>query len=78
MNAVPPGELWGERVNQLDLRFAKVLTYARTRTNIGIDLYNALNASPITQFNQTYGARWLFPTQILPARFLKFSVQVDW
>jgi hypothetical protein len=77
VNAVPPGELWGERVNQLDVRFAKVLTFGRTRSNVGIDLYNALNSSPITTFNQTYGPRWLFPTQILPARFIKFGVQVD-
>lgn len=78
VNAVSPGQLWGERINQLDLRFAKVLTYGGSRANVGVDLYNVFNASPITGYNQTFGPRWLFPTQILPARFAKFSVQVDW
>jgi len=79
VNIVAPGALYGDRTNQLDLRFAKVLRYGRTRTNVGIDLYNALNANPVTAFNQTYvTGKYLTPTAIMPARFLKFSAQFDW
>jgi hypothetical protein len=78
LNVVKPGDLYGQRTNQLDLRFAKILRFGGSRTNIGIDLYNALNANPITAYNQTYGARYLTPTSIMPARFLKFSAQIDW
>ena len=53
-----------------------MLSFGRTRTNVGVDLYNALNANPVTTYNQTFGPRWLTPTQIMPARFAKFSVQV--
>ena len=77
VNLVAPGDLYGDRSNQLDVRFAKVLTYGRTRTNVGVDLYNALNASPATTYNQTFGPRWLTPTQIMPARFVKFSMTLD-
>ena len=35
VNLVEPGRLFGERINQLDLRFAKVLNFGRTRTNVG-------------------------------------------
>ena len=31
VNLVEPGTLFGDRINQLDLRFAKVLTFGRTR-----------------------------------------------
>ena len=78
VNLVEPGTLYGDRSNQLDIRFAKVLTYGRTRTNIGVDLYNALNANPVTSYNQTFGPAWLRPQAIMPARFVKFSVQLDW
>jgi hypothetical protein len=78
VNILQPGQEYGERSNQLDLRFAKVLRFGGSRTNVGIDLYNALNANPITAYNQTFGARWLVPQTIMPARFLKFSAQVDW
>jgi hypothetical protein len=78
VNTVAPGALYGERLNQLDLRFAKVIRYGRTRTNVGIDLYNAPNANPVTAYNQTYVAgKYLSPTAIMPARFLKFSAQFD-
>jgi hypothetical protein len=74
---VEPGKLYGDRTNQLDFRVAKVLSLGLTRTNVGLDLYNALNANPITGYNQTFGPRWLTPTQIMPARFVKVSVQLD-
>ena len=77
VNLVEPGKLYGDRTNQLDFRVAKVLAFGRTRTNVGVDLYNALNANPVTAYNQTFGAAWLRPNQIMPARFLKVSLQVD-
>ena len=78
VNVVESGKQYGDRTNLLDLRFAKVLSYGRTRTNVGVDLYNSLNTNKPTQYNQTYGPRYLTPTLIIPARFVKFSVQVDW
>ncbi len=50
---------------------------ARRTLQANVDLYNALNASTVLQVNSTYGPNWLMPTQILDARLLKFSVQVD-
>ena len=44
VNLVEPGTLYGDRVNEVDLRIAKVLRFGRTRTNVGIDIYNLLNA----------------------------------
>ena len=47
------------------------------RAQVGIDLYNALNSSATQTYNQTFGARWLTPTLVLPARFAKLGAQLD-
>ena len=79
VNLVTPGAIQGDRINQLDLRAGKVLRFSRTRVQISVDLYNALNSSAIQSYNQTFiaGGSWLTPTLILPARFAKLTAQVD-
>ena len=54
MNLVEPGTLYGDRVNEFDIRLAKILRFGRTRTNIGFDLYNILNSSPILSYQQAF------------------------
>jgi hypothetical protein len=73
---VAPGALWGERLYQLDLRFGKLLKFGRTSTKLNLDLYNALNASPVQNLNTSFGA-WQQPTQVLVARFAKVGFQFD-
>jgi hypothetical protein len=77
VNLIEPGTLQGDRFNQVDLRFAKVLTYGRTRTNVGLDIFNALNSNTPVTYNNTFGPLWLQPRSILAARFFKFSAQID-
>jgi hypothetical protein len=80
VNVVTPGELYGDRVNQLDLRVAKVLRFGRTRSSIGVDVYNVLNSAAVLGYNQTYSpisTAWLTPTSVLSARFARISVQTD-
>lgn len=78
VNIVESGKQWGERTNLLDFRFAKILRFGSTRMNIAMDVYNSLNTNPGTAYNQTYGASYLVPTVVMPARFAKFSMQYDW
>jgi len=79
VNLVEPGTLYGDRINQLDLRIAKILTFGHTRTQIALDLYNAMNTDTPTTYNQTFVPRgqWLTPTSVLTARFAKIGVQFD-
>ena len=84
INLAAPGQVWGDRVNALDLRIAKVLRFGRTRNTIGIDLVNALNADTILTYNQNYNptvttgaSAWLAPTSVLTPRFVKISAQID-
>jgi hypothetical protein len=86
VNLVEPGKMYGDRVNEFDLRFAKIIKVGRTRTNIGFDLYNLLNSAAVLSYNQAYSptiaagagaSAWLAPTGTLQPRFWKFSAQID-
>src|SRR5205814_6646985 len=46
VNLVTPGTLYGDRVNELDLRVSKMLRFRGTRTTISLDLCNAIHANP--------------------------------
>ena len=39
---------------QIDMRFAKVLRFGRTRTDVGVDLWNLLNTNYATTYEDTY------------------------
>ncbi len=79
VNLIEPGTLYGDRVNQFDLRFAKILRFGRTRTNVGFDVYNVTNSAPVLSYNQAFvpNGSWLTPTSVLQPRFVKFSAQID-
>jgi hypothetical protein len=80
VNLIEPGTLYGERVNQIDMRFAKIVRFGRTRTTVGFDVYNLVNSDAVLTYNQTFSpttTTWLRPNSVLQARFVKFSAQVD-
>jgi hypothetical protein len=77
LNLLLPGQLYGDRVNQVDVRVAKVLRFGRTRTLVGVDLYNVINANPGLVYNQAYASNWPRPTAILMPRFVRFNATVD-
>jgi hypothetical protein len=76
VNLIAPGTLFGDRVSQVDLRIAKLLRYAGDRIMLNVDIFNALNANPVLTENSSF-AVWRRPTDILTARFVRFSVQYD-
>ena len=79
VNLLEPGKKWGDRVNEIDIRVAKVLRFGGTRSNVGIDVYNLLNSDAILTYNQTFipGGQWLRPNTVLTPRFIKLSAQID-
>jgi len=80
INLVQPGTLYGDRVNELDLRFAKLLRFGNTRTRISLDLYNALNSAAVLTYNQTFNpatTTWLTPTSVLAARVAKIGASIE-
>jgi hypothetical protein len=82
VNLLIPGQLYGPRITQVDMRFAKVLRFGGRRADIGVDLYNVFNTSDAVGFVETYdyrtnGATYLEPNQIVSPRFVRFNVKVD-
>jgi hypothetical protein len=79
IDLIAPGQVWGDRVNELDFRFGKILKFSRYRINAGIDFYNILNQAAILTYSQTFapGGAWLTPTSVLSPRFMKLSAQID-
>ena len=79
VNLIEPGTAYGDRLNELDLRVAKIVRIGRTRTNVGFDIYNLLNANPALTYNPAYSAALPFPrpTSVLTPRFVKLSAQID-
>jgi Carboxypeptidase regulatory-like domain len=84
VNLITPGTLYGDRVNELDLRLAKNIRIGRVRTNLGVDIFNVFNSAPVLTYNQAFvpasatsAGSWLQPTSVLQARFFKVSAQID-
>ena len=75
INLIEPGTLFGDRVNEVDVRIAKILKFGRTRTNIGFDIYNILNSAAVLSYNQAFvpNGQWLTPNSVILPRFLKFG-----
>jgi hypothetical protein len=76
VNLIEPRSMYGKRINQLDLRFGKILRFGRTRTTFSLDLYNALNANTVLSQSNAF-ATWQQPQSILNARFAKVVAQFE-
>jgi hypothetical protein len=79
VNLIEPGTKYGERVNELHLRVAKILRVGGLRANVGVDIFNIINAAPGLSYNENFIANgpWLTPTTVMTARFAKLSAQID-
>jgi hypothetical protein len=83
INLLQPGQLYSDRVNELDFRVGRPLRLGRTRLNVALDLLNALNLSTILIPNQAFipNGAWLTPTgtqtPVMTARTGKITVQYD-
>jgi hypothetical protein len=79
VNLIEPQTFFAPRRNNIDLRIAKIFRYGRTRSQVGIDVYNLTNTDVVTSYNETFvaGGTWLRPTGIQPARYMKVSAQFD-
>jgi len=79
VNLVAPGTMYGDRINELDFRVAKLLTFGRSRTFVALEVYNLLNSSAVLTYNNTFvpGGTWLQPLTILTPRFFKISAEIE-
>jgi len=76
VNLLQVGTMYGERLNQLDLRFSKLLKLPRGRVAVHLDLYNGLNGNAVQQQSNAFGS-WQVPQIIQQSRFAKLSAQFN-
>jgi len=82
VNMLTTGQVYGDRITQVDMRFAKVIRFGTRRADVGVDLYNLFNTSDAFGFVETYdyatnGATYLRPNAIVAPRFVRFNVTVN-
>jgi len=81
VNLVAPGTLYGDRLNQVDLRVGKRFVQGPVRATLNVDVYNLFNASTILGENPTYvnasATGWRVPNNIIQGRFAKLGLQID-
>jgi hypothetical protein len=83
VNLLAPSELYPlTRRTEVDVRIAKILRLAGARLDVGVDIYNLLNANTTTTYQQTYlytnnGATWLDPTAILGPRLARLNATLS-
>ena len=86
LNKVPYGtqfyfqasDLYEPRLNQLDLRFAKIFTAGNARIRGWVDLFNVFNANNVTNLSAAYNpANYPVATAVMGGRMLKVGAQFD-
>jgi len=80
-NFLETGEMFGERIDAVDLKVAKVLRLMGKRLTAGFEIYNALNSSDVLTYNNTYSLTgtnaWGQPLSLASPRYAKFSMDID-
>jgi hypothetical protein len=78
VNLVAPGTMYGDRLNQLDLRGSKILKLGDSRTMIALDVYNTLNSSAVLTYNPAFvpGGTWLQPLAFMAPRAFRITAEI--
>jgi len=76
------GSTFGDRLNQLDIRFSKIFKFGgKSTVDANVDIYNAFNSDAVlseqTAYSGTNGGAWLLPTSVIQGRIIKFGVRWD-
>ena len=74
---VPLGTMFADRMNEVSLRFSKLVRFGRLRLLGSLDVQNLLNSSAPQTLNLTYGPSWQVPVVLMGPRFFKLGAQLD-
>jgi hypothetical protein len=73
VNIIEAGSLYGDRLNQTDVRIAKIVRFAGNRRVTGsIDVFNLFNSSAVLSESGQYSA-FRTPERVVGGRLIKFS-----
>ena len=78
VDLIPPTVLFEPRLQQLDLRFSRIIPLGGTRRlRADFDVYNVFNVSNVLSMNTTYGSVWQDVRQILGGRLVRLGGQIN-
>jgi hypothetical protein len=78
VNLLAPGQLYGDRVRQLDLSIKKIIRFADQRLTVGVDMYNLANNNVTLGYNGTFVpnvAGWQSPTSYMNPRVFRLNAE---
>jgi hypothetical protein len=81
VNLLAPGDLYGERIRQLDLSVKKIFRFSSQRLTVGVDFYNLTNSNVTLAFNQAFVTNtpgWGFPTSYMNPRVTRLNAEYSW
>jgi hypothetical protein len=78
VNMLQPGDMYGDWVNQLDVRVGKIVRVGTTRFNVSVDILNSLNSDAILAYTPLLNATWPTPNVVLKPRIARVNVGIDW
>jgi hypothetical protein len=74
---IEPNQYFEKRLNQVDIRFSKLVQVGRGRVRGNFDIYNLFNSAAVLAVNGTFPRDYLKPQQILGGRVFKFGGVLD-
>jgi hypothetical protein len=81
VNLLAPGQLYGDRIRQLDLSTKKIIRFGGQRLTAGVDIYNLLNNNVTLLFNGVFVPNtpgWLSPQQYMNPRVFRLNAEFAW
>jgi hypothetical protein len=81
VNLLAPGQLYGDRIRQLDLSAKKIIRFGSQRVTAGVDIYNLTNNNVTLAFNPTFvpnTSGWQSPTSYMNPRVFRLNVEFAW
>ena len=76
VNVIQPGTVYGDRLNQLDVRVGKTFTIQRVKINGAVDLYNVLNRDTVLNESSAFAVLGR-PLSVIRPFFVKFGGQIS-
>ena len=78
VNVAPPGTIYGDRLNQFDMKIAKSIDFAGAANVLAsLDIFNVFNANAVGRERYTFPSNFLQPLGVQPGRLAKVSVQLN-
>jgi hypothetical protein len=81
VNLLAPGQLYGDRIRQMDLTAKKIIRFGGQRLTAGVDIYNLMNNNVTLLFNGVFVPNtpgWNSPAQYMNPRVFRLNVEYAW